>query len=199
MSRALLLSAILAICFAAAPAQATPIPLLEMTWQQGDFENGPLPVTVPFRFEASGEHSTEYLDWTTEYGPGDVAVSFMAPAQIVNGANAALADQRASYTLENGPGNFVGPVFLFVDGKQISQGPCDVNFFCSTFFVDDVTAHTVIAVERIIDYLILTEIEVGEHYAIAASQTIRYWGVPIPEPSSVALVLFALVIKNFVR
>jgi hypothetical protein len=159
---------------------AEPLPLLEFNFQQTDFENGPLPAKVEFRFEAFGEFSTQYLDWTAEYSSTDVGISSWATFETVAGANLALMDLRADYALWNGPGNFVSPVSF------------------SKVFVDDLPSYSVSAVERVIDYLVLTEIQPHVppaqtgHWTIAASQTIRYWGVLVPEPYALPLMLLGV-------
>ena len=55
MSRILhnfLVTAVLTVFIGIARIWAAPIPLLEMKWQQVDFENGSVPATVEFSFGA---------------------------------------------------------------------------------------------------------------------------------------------------
>ena len=188
----------LAFGFAAAPVHAEPIPLLEITYQSVSFEIGALPQTVPFAFDVFGSH--EFLYWQTEHSPQDVGLSFPAPIEVIEGANAAFAATRreplgnpsaVGYALWNGTNPF-GPIFL-----DVHVGPTTGEIH--SIFVSDVASYTVTAIERVINDFILTDVEPGGHYVMQASQTIRYWGVPVPEPSSVAIALFALLIKNFVR
>ena len=192
MSRILrnfLVTAVLTV-FIAARVSAAPIPLLEMKWQQGDFENGSAPPSVEFVFFAAG-----YAGWTSELGPADVGKSFWAPMDVVEGVNTALNDADAGYGLGNGPGNFVGNFSLPLEQEPTSNPPCPLPGQCFgiAIYVDDIQSQRVTAVERVINYLELTDF--FGNWTISASQSIRYWGEPVPEPNSAAIVLLVLLIR----
>jgi hypothetical protein len=199
MSRSFLAFALLTVV-RAAPAAATTVPLVEFNWQQTDFENGPLPDTVAFSYMGFKQTPTSgqlLLDWTSQHGAADIGMSFWAAPEIVANAVAALAVPNVDYILTNGPANFIGPLNLFgADG--IPSGPtggCGPNQFCTNRFVPDFENYTVISLERVIDYLVLTEVQPADppfeagSYTLAASQTIRYWGIRVPESTSGVLLL----------
>ena len=196
MSRALLSSAILAICLAASPAHAAPVLLVQFAYDTGDFNIGPLPTEVPFGFWAEeGIGPTNYVGWVEEYTVNDVGMSFFAPPEMLTGGTAALMSPSAEYWLGNG-GN------LSTEGRLIDlpsgTGFCN-GYACTTVFVPDVSQYVVTAMERTIDKLVLTLIVPDRYYGLEAAHTIRLYGERVPEPSAVALVWLALVIKNCVR
>jgi hypothetical protein len=194
MLRNILVAAVLVIV-TAARVSAAPIPLLEMKWQQVDNENGPVPAAVEFNFAGGDTINLSYsFVWIAEHGLSDVGVSFWAPSDVVEGANTALSDPDAGYELVNGPFNPSGTFNLYDDAQDpSSEPPCPQPVQCAgvAFYVDDFPSYTVTAVERVINYLVLTETEPYEppfqfgEWLLESSQTIRYWGVP--EPGSVVL------------
>lgn len=193
MSRSISITVVLAIGMAA-PARAAMIPLLEMKWQQVDFELGPVPATVEFRFIATAGNEINYLRWIAEHGPSDVGNSFWAPADVVDGANAALKSSDARYTFMNGIGNYMADVPIPIDQAPTSEPPCPTagdRCFGVAIYVDDIERHTVTSVERVLNYLDLTG-PTG-NFVVTASQSIRYWGTIVPEPSAVMLLSFGML------
>ena len=182
MSRILLSSLLTAALtvFIAARVSAAPIPVLEMKWQQADFENGSIPATVEFSFVAGDGFGLNYLGWVANYSRSDVGISFWSPMAVVEGANVALSDLNASYNLRNGPGNSVGPFQLELDQEPTSDPPCPLPGQCFgvAIYVDDVPSFRVTSVERVINYLELTDF--FGNWTISASQSIRYWASRFP-------------------
>jgi hypothetical protein len=123
----------------------------------------PLPPTIPFDFDVYNPNlSTSYVEWLQNYGPSDVGKTFLAPVEVVQGANQAIASLGTKYLLETGPANF------------------------SSEFSFNLSGHIVTSVERTINQLIITPID-NSFYGLQAAQTIQIWGVPIPEASTIAL------------
>jgi hypothetical protein len=111
--------------------------------------------------------------WQDEYGPGDVGMTFIASAEIVNGANRAIATLDTRYLLQTGPANFSTATNLFAPHCEFND--C-VRVLVANF---DLPAHTITSVERIIDELNLTRGQ-GDFYLLEAAQRIRFWGEPVP-------------------
>jgi hypothetical protein len=160
MSRPLLLSSILAICVAA-PIHAAPMLLVEFSHSVNAVETeDPLPAAVPFGIYAGEESQPPYFIWREEYPSSAIGTTFLAPAQVVEGANQAIASATTGYLLETGPANFSSGGSHFLMGN------------------------TVTSVERIIDQLVITRTQ-GDFYVLEAAQRIRFWGVPIPEANAI--------------
>jgi hypothetical protein len=171
------------LCFAAPPADAAPILLVEFTHNVTAVEAGdPLPTTVPFAFAANKPHpnGVNYVYWSAEYGSIDVGMSFLAPPSVVDGANQAIMSAMTNYDLETGPANFYGPILSLAP-----PGSCDING-CFKVFVDDVSKHIVTSVQRVVDKLSITRTQ-GDFYSLEATQRIQIWSVAVPESSTIAL------------
>jgi hypothetical protein len=149
---------------------ATPILLVEFRHNEIAVERSiALPTTVPFDFDAYDPTlSLSYLGWLEEYGPTDVGMTFLAPTEIVEGANLAIASPTSKYLLETGPANFSSERSFYLP------------------------SHTVTSVERIVDQLTITRTQ-GDLYFLEAAQRIQIWGVPIPEPNTIALFIIPVV------
>jgi hypothetical protein len=86
---------------------------VEFTHRVGAVEIGePLPRSVPFDFDAAELFPLHYLSWREEYGPSDVGMTFVAPADVIDAADQAIASPTAGYYLETGPANFSTPTTL---------------------------------------------------------------------------------------
>ena len=95
--------------------------------------------------------------------------------------------------LGNGLGNFVGNFSLPLDQEPTSNPPCPLPGQCFgiAIYVDDIQSQRVTAVERVINYLELTDF--FGNWTISASQSIRYWGEPIPELGGPVLLTMAVL------
>jgi hypothetical protein len=176
----------------AAPVLAEPIPLLEMKWQIRAPEFLPVPGTVEFSFFGTRPFGDSYFGWIAELGSSDAGKSFWAPPAVVDGANAALRDPTVLYGLINGPANFAN---INLGQNPPSEPPCpgrSNRCIGYAVYVEDIDSYRVTAVERFIDYLSLTPQPQFENWIIDASQSIRYWGTPIPEPGSAMLLLMGV-------
>jgi hypothetical protein len=176
-------------------ANAGAIPILEIQHKSSQFLDGPLPTSAPLRFagEILGGTGFPIFDWTQNYTPADVGMSFFADQAIVDGTNTVLAArQNGFYFIDNWPGE-TATVTLGNLAPPYPNDPCptgDSAFTCKMYLVDDVRDYRATALERIVKNLELIEVEAGEHWTIHAHQFIRYWGELVPEPS--AITLFAL-------
>jgi hypothetical protein len=123
------------------------------------------------------------LQWFESYGMDDVGDSFFAPPEVVNNAAIALKSPSTYYIMITaGLSDPAGP------GRLIDWSTSDPCNPCATVFVSDVTAHEVSAVERVIDSLVVEPTGFGT-WVFGGKQTIRFWGEPIPEPNSLALLV----------
>jgi hypothetical protein len=181
---------------AATPTYAEPILLVEFTHRVITAEGSIPPLgTVPFRFVAS-EQFPPFVSWRDEYGPSDVGMTFSAPSEVVEGANSAFASPIAEYFLETGPANFSTSVRLPSVAGPSACLPIAPE--CLRTFVPDVRDYSVTSVERIVDELMITPIG-GELYTLRATQRIQVFGVRIPEPGSIVLLIAALACFAVVR
>lgn len=171
--------------FFVAPCRAAPMLLAQFTLRVGGPGGGSPPATVDFGYRAyqPGPFPTPiYFTWREPYQVSDVGATFLAPTAIIEGANAALRSATAEYSLDIAPAHFAT--------WTLNQPDSCSTRACLEVFVPDIAAHKVTSVERIIDQLIITP--EGDHYSLTAAQRIRLWGEPIPEPSTVALLVTAV-------
>lgn len=172
--------------FMSSTCQAAPILLAEFKHDTIglELELGNVPATVPFDFEAyytSG--GTDFLSWEDDYGPMDVGMTFVAPQEIVDLATLTIAMPVFTFSLKTGPANFSDPM-------SFTFGTCGPGT-CIQRFVPDLSQYTVTRVERIIDKLQLNDAQ-GPFYHLSGAQTVRYWGVPVPEPFAAPLLLIGV-------
>jgi hypothetical protein len=172
------------LVLAPAASDAAPILLVEFTHKVSAVEGGePLPATVPFDFDAYEPFPLVYFSFRGEYGANDVGMTYIAPPEVVIGANQAFASPSATYLLETGPANFSS-------SRHLSPSSCQTHE-CLVVFVDDVTDYLVTSVERAIDQLTLTRTQ-GNLYILDGAQRVRFWGERIPEPNALALLVASI-------
>jgi hypothetical protein len=154
---------------AISPASAQPSLLWEFSDTITAVEFGdPLPTRVDFDFDAYDPNfSLSYVDWRDDYNPSDVGMTFIAPTDVIQGANRAIASPTSKYLLETGPANFSSERSFYLPGYRVTS------------------------VERDVDELVITRTQ-GDLYFLEAAQTIRFWGEPIPEPASMAMLVVAI-------
>ena len=109
-----------------------------------------------------------FVNWEEQYRPSDVGKTFVAPPEVVQGANQATMFADSEYILETGPS--------LTGGRDYS-----------------IPGHFITSVERIIDQLVISQPSPGGFYTLSAKQRIRFWGVPVPEPSTWALLAIGLI------
>jgi hypothetical protein len=133
-----------------------------------------LPLTsAPFNFQILVENvfpTPVYAEWPENYSPAQVGMSFFAPPDVVAGATAARSSTTAVYSLQTG-------------GQFFSGGAANL------WYLELPPNYSITAMERIVDKLTLTRID-ASRYIVDAAQTIRVWGEPIPEPGTIALLIF---------
>jgi hypothetical protein len=192
--RILLAFTIFAIC-SLRSAIAAPMPLIEFSYETTNFQGGLLPSAAPFSFlvedERTPQPALKYVDWAGDYRPADVGVSFFAPAGIVAGANLGLASATALYSMKIGSTNFSSSAILNALPTGTNQLACQ-GFPCKNPLVPNLREFTVTAVERIINELQLSNIQPNQSYLLEGKQTIRFWGVRVPEPPTCAFIVFWL-------
>jgi hypothetical protein len=153
---------------------AVPILIQEVSDMVGTSERAsPPPSSVPFGitiYQELPNSTLTLLEWMDNYGPTDVGKTFVAPTSVVQQANLAIGAPNIKYFLETGPANF-------------SPGR---NFAI-------VGSYVVTSVERTIDQLVITPPPLGgELYSFQGQQTVRFWGVRIPEPITIVQVSLIL-------
>jgi hypothetical protein len=158
-------------------AYAAPILLREFTHTWSAFRAGPTPAAVPFRFSASSNPSTHFI-WDGNYAPSDVGITVTAPLDVLAGANEAIHSSTAGFQ------------FAIAEISFQSYGPVPPFAYFPS--------HTLTSVERIIDRLVITGFQ-NVNYTVEATQRIQFLGVPVPEPSTVTLVLLTLGVAKSVR
>jgi hypothetical protein len=184
---------------------AAPIPLLDIYHRGGNTVFGSPEAAM--QFEGSPRMAGQsYFDWEETYGPEDVGTSDWADATILAGAREALAKRHdVVYLL----GNVAGEVATFdlfdQHGNQIGPPnfPCHPELtgsFCLTFHVTDMLAYNLVALERIVHEISISPNDpTNGPWVINAVQTIRYWGEPVPESSTLLLSFFALHSLGIIR
>jgi hypothetical protein len=173
MRRALFISTVLAVTFAA-PTRSAPIFLKELSQSDGGTQFATTPTSLPFSFyinEPNVFPTPVYASWTQNYSPADVGMSFLAPADVVAGATAARSSATALAYLEVNGGVF-----------NLSQ-PWSSGFPLN---------HRITSIERIVDQLVITPIH-ETRYTVQFAQRVRIWGEPIPEPRSLFLFLMGSI------
>lgn len=171
-------------------ASAEPILLARLSQHASGRRAGdPPPPAIPFDFEAYLNPSNSFklfFSWLDDYGLNDVGKIFIAPTDILTGVNQAVADPEATY--------------VFVMNEILSSSEFGLDFpgsggcdplGCVNKYVSNLGVYTVTSVERTIDELEITPVQ-GQAYIFEGTQTIRFYGVPIPEPSSTTLLATAL-------
>jgi hypothetical protein len=154
--------------------QAAPILLEEFRHHGFAFHTGPTPASVPFRFganEGSPDPFRLYFIWEGNYAPNDVGTIFRAPPAVVHGASESIRSPIVGYH------------------STISE----IHF--QSFAPVNKPTYIVTDVERIIDDLAITGFQ-NIQYTVEATQRIRFWGVPVPEPN--AFGQFMILIGTFI-
>jgi hypothetical protein len=170
--------AVIAIVFAASftiTAQSAPIILAEFKAKETAVRGGATPTTVPFGF-AAYDSPLSYFRWDDEYGPSNVGTTFVAPPDVVAGAQEAIRSPTATFELKMA-------LVKFATWK-LNDPACDPNR-CLQVFVPttEIAEYTVTSVERIIDDLSITgDPSGGSQYGVVGTQRIRLWGEPPPPP-----------------
>jgi hypothetical protein len=162
------------------PVHAAPIPLVEFTHVGFAFRVGPAPSSVPFVFGAS-DSPPDYLKWEDSYSPSDIGRKFSAPPDVVSGATDAihsLTTRYASTMAEISTETY--------EPFPIACGRCNVFVPVANWL-----AYTVTSVERIVDNLVITDIQ-GIQYTVQGTHRIQIWGVPLPEPTAIVHMLVLL-------
>jgi hypothetical protein len=197
MMRNFLFAAFLAVA-AVGPGWAAPIPLLDIYHRGGNLVFGSPEAAM--QFEGSPRTAGQpYFDWEETYGVEDVGTSDWADATILAGASEALAKRDdVVYLLGNVPGEVATFDLFDQQGNQLGPPnlPCHPELtgsLCLTFHVTDMLAYNLVALERIVQEMTITPTlpPLGP-WVINAVQTIRYWGEPVPESSTLLLSFFAL-------
>ena len=197
MSRALLLSAILAICLAAAPAVAAPTLIAEFLQEAIWFTPGnQLPTEVGFSFGVHNQPTNATAHWSQVLTTAEIGQTFIAPMDVVADFAAIPISPQTYLVMNIGP-QPGGEVQLM----DLQPLPPMNSIPVGTLHVPDVADYVISGIDRTIDDVVIEWVPTGEgqYYYIGGAQTVRLYGTLVPEPSTVALGLLALAIKTFVR
>jgi hypothetical protein len=182
---------------------AAPIPLLEIYRKSGNTVFSSPEATM--RIEASPRNpGPEVFEWAEAYGPEDVGTSDWADATIVAGAYEALARRGdVEYIISNVPGDVTSIDLFDIQGNQIGPPnfPCRPDSLsCLTFHVNDLLAYNLVALERVVhEVSISPNHPTNGPWVVNAAHTIRYWGEPVPESSTLLLSIFAVHSLGIIR
>jgi hypothetical protein len=177
-------------CLVAAPAYGASTLITEFSYDSGlQFVPGSeLPNAVNFSFSTSLLMPESFTHWGSQHTPGDIGKTLLASPDVVGGVAAATTNPKVVFVMSIGPdsGRFGG-----YDDLMPPTGE-DLGILRMKLFVPNPTDYHVTSIERAINNVILRWVPNGEgsYYHIGGMQTVRLFGVMVPEPSVSAL-LFA--------
>lgn len=177
------------LCFIAVPAHAALTLLAEFSQQASWFTPGTqLPSEVGFSFILHDQPTNDTAQWSQVLTTADVGHTFAASADVVADFAAIALAPQIYLTMNIGP-QPSGPIPL-----MDLQPPPPINDIpVGTLFVADVADYVISGINRVVDEVVIEWVPsgVGEHYLIGGAQTVRLYGMLIPEPSSFVLLLVA--------
>jgi hypothetical protein len=125
--------------------------------------------------------------WNAQHTLSQIGQTFVAPPDIVGGIAATSVNPDVLFTSQVGPqpGGFGG----YDDLSPPTGTNMDLGQLRMQLFVSNPTAYRVTSIERTINNVILEWVPggVGEAYRAGGMQTVRLYGVQVPEPSTLIL------------